>query len=355
MKKLLALLLSCSLIFCLFGCDPIDPSSSRESSSAPAVSSSPEESSSAESLSPSSASPTGEARIAALKGPTAMGLIKLMEDSASSGSPFQFSISASADEITPKLVQGELDLAAVPANLASVLYNQTGGAIQVLMVNTLGVLYLVENGDTIHSPEDLRGKTIFASGKGATPEYALNYMLSENGIDPEKDVTIEWKSEHTECAAALASTENAIAMLPQPFVTTAQMKNEGLRVALDLTAEWEKLSSKKDSPAILITGVMVGRREFLEENRELVSEFLKEYRASVSFVQENTEEAAELIGKYDIVPAPVAKQALPHCSITYLDGGEMEERLSGYLSVLFEQNPKAVGGALPAGDFYYLP
>ncbi len=350
MKRSLALLLAFSLLFCLFGCEADAPASSQSGSS-------PVSSVSASSVEdPSSLSPKGEIRISALKGPTAMGMVKLMEDSAQlEASGFQFTIAASADEITPKLVQGELDLAAVPANLASVLYNQTGGEIQVLMVNTLGVLYLVENGDTIHSAGDLRGKTIFASGKGATPEYALNYMLSQNGIDPEKDVTIQWKSEHTECAAALASAENAIAMLPQPFVTTAQMKNEGLRVALDLTKEWEKLSSKEDSPATLITGVLVGRRAFLEGNKELVSEFLKGYRASVSFVQENTEPAAQLIEKYDIVPAQVAKLALPQCSITYLDGEDMKEQLSGYLSVLFEQNPKAVGGELPAGDFYYLP
>src|SRR5699024_1916816 len=154
---------------------------------------------------------------------------------------YEFSIAASADEVTPKLIQGEADIAAVPANLASVLYQKTEGEVEVLAVNTLGVLYIVESGNEVQSVEDLRGKTIYASGKGSTPEYALEYILSANGIDPETDVTIEWKSEHSECVAAIASQENGIAMLPQPFVTTAQMKNPAIRTALDLTQEWEKV------------------------------------------------------------------------------------------------------------------
>ena len=178
--------------------------------------------------------------VTALKGPTAMGMVKFMndcEEETITDNNYNFSIAASIDEVTPKIVQGEIDIAAVPANVASVLYNNTEGGVKVLAINTLGVLYMVESGDTIHSAEDLRGKTIYASGKGATPEYALNYILEQNGIDPAKDVTIEWKSEHSECVAALNASENAIAMLPQPFVTTAQSKNSNLRVALDLTEE----------------------------------------------------------------------------------------------------------------------
>ena len=182
--------------------------------------------------------------VMALKGPTAMGMVKFMDDSDAGNAgdyDYNFTIAAAIDEVTPKLVQGEADIAAVPANMASVLFNNTKGGVEVLAVNTLGVLYIVENGDTVHSVEDLRGKTIYASGKGATPEYGLNYVLSQNGIDPEKDVTIEWKSEHTECLAALTSSDNAIAMLPQPFVTTAQSKVETIRTALDLSEEWDKL------------------------------------------------------------------------------------------------------------------
>lgn len=295
-------------------------------------------------------------RVMALKGPTAMGMVKLMDTSeagAVNGNSYEFTIAASPDEVTPKLVQGEADIAAVPANLASVLYNNTEGQVQVLAINTLGVLYIVENGETVKTASDLRGKTIYASGKGSTPEYALNYILSENGIEPAKDVTIEWKSEHSECVAALAGDPSGIAMLPQPFVTTAQTKNDKLRVALDLTKEWEALQEGAENPSALVTGVVVVRSEFAAQHPEEVNAFLDSYRESVEYVNSNIDDAASLIEKYDIVPAAVAKKALPYCNITFLEGSEMKSRLSGYLKVLKEQNPKAVGGSLPSDDFYY--
>lgn len=353
MKKLISITLALVLCLCLFGCtgNPAPASSQAPVSSAP-VSSAPQpsapESSEPVSEPASSALITGDLRLAALKGPTAMGLVWLMDNTDGN-----YTLAASADEVTPKLVQGELDIAAVPANLASVLYNNTQGQIQVLAINTLGVLYIVESGDTVHSVEDLRGKTIYSSGKGSTPEYALTYMLSQNGIDPEKDVTIEWKSEHSECVAALAAEENAIAMLPQPFVTTAQAKNETIRVALDLTEEWEKLSSAGDQKATLITGVVVARKEFVEQNPDTVQEFLQAYEKSVDFALNDVDGAAALIGQYDIVPEAVAKKALPQCNITFIKGAEMKEKLSSYLQTLFDQNPKAIGGALPNDDFYF--
>lgn len=287
--------------------------------------------------------------IMALKGPTAMGLVEMMENF-----DYNFSIVASVDEVSPKLLQGETDIAAIPANLASVLYNKTEGEIQVLAINTLGVLYIVENGETIQSAADLKGKTIYASGKGATPEYALNYILSSNGINPETDVTIEWKSEHSECVAALASQENSVAMLPQPFVTTAQAKNSQIRTALDLTKEWDALQKDGEQKSSMITGVVVARKEFAEENPEEIQEFLKEYHTSVDYVNENVKDAAQLIEKYDIVPAAVAEKALPACNIVCIDGEEMKEKLSGYLEVLNAQNPQAVGGEIPENDFYYI-
>ena len=147
-----------------------------------------------------------DVRVTALKGPTAMGMAALMDEAESgavNGNDYAFTIASAVDEVSPKLVKGETDIAAVPANLAAVLYNNPKGQVEVLAVNTLGVLYIVENGERVSSVADLRGRTIYASGKGATPEYALNYILSENGVDPEKDVNIEWKSEHAECLAAL--------------------------------------------------------------------------------------------------------------------------------------------------------
>ena len=290
--------------------------------------------------------------IAALKGPTAMGLVKLMRDSESgetSGNDYTFTLAGSADEVTPALIKGELDMACVPANLAAVLYNKTEGEIEVLAVNTLGVLYIVENGESVQSMADLKGKTIVAAGKGSTPEYALRYLLAENGIDPDSDVTIDWKSEHSECVAALASGQATIALLPQPFVTVAQGKIEGLRMALDLTKEWDALGNGSS----LITGVIVARRAVVEENPAAVNEFLKDYAASVDWVNASTADAAALIGEYGIVDAAVAEKALPYCNIVCLTGADLLEALPGYLEVLYNADPAAVGGEMPDNSFYF--
>lgn len=328
-KKILSLTLVLLLVFC--GC--------AGTSAAPSVSSQPE----------ASSAPAAPIKVAALKGPTAMGMVKLMEDDKAENR-YNFSVVGSVDEITPKLVQGDVQIAAMPANLASVLYNNTQGQVKVLAVNTLGVLYIVENGDSIHSVEDLRGRTIYSAGKGATPEYALNFMLTANGIDPEKDVTIEYKSEHAECVALLGAQPDAVAMLPQPFVTSAQMKDTGIRVALDLNREWENAAQ---ASATLITGVVVARTDFIERNPQAVADFLTAYGASTEFVNQNVDEAAKLVAGFDIVPEPVAQKAIPYCNITFIAGDDMRERLSSYLEVLFAQNPKAVGGALPDESFYY--
>lgn len=357
MKKLLLMILALSLCLSLFaGCAAPAASSSEAPASSEAESSSEAEPSQSQ---PEESQPEAEPveiNISALKGPTAMGMVKFM-DEADAGeltdNTYNFSIAAAIDEVTPKLAKGELDIAAVPANVASVLYNNNSEGFQVLAVNTLGVVYIVESGDTVQSIEDLKGKTIYATGKGSTPEFALNYILSGNGIDPAADLTIEWKSEAAECLSAISAQENAIAMLPQPFVTTAQMKNDKIRVALSLTEEWNALQEGKEQPSTMITGVVIARRAFVEENPAAVSAFLDHYKASVEFVTSDVEAAAELVGKYEIVPAPVAKKALPACNITFIEGEEMKEKLSGYLSVLGEQNPKAIGGAVPGDNFYY--
>lgn len=289
-------------------------------------------------------------RVVALKGPTAMGLVKLMNDGDDS---LTFTIEAAADLVAPQVIQGKVDIAAVPANLASVLYNKLNGGVQVLAVNTLGVLYIVERGETVQTVSDLKGRTIYASGQGATPEYALNYILRGNGIDPEKDVDIQFMSEHTECLTALLNNENGIALLPQPFVTTAMMKADDLRVALDLNDCWNELQAGAEAPSALLTGVVIVRKEFAEANPDAVSAFMDAYSESVAWVNANTDEAAALIGSFDIVPEAVAKKALPACNIVFVDGAEMHGMLSGYLATLYEQNPASVGGALPGDDFYY--
>lgn len=292
-------------------------------------------------------------RIGGLKGPTSMGMVKLMEDNeaGTTENTYAFTIAASADELTPKFIQGEMDIIAVPANLASVLYNNTDGAAELLAVNTLGVIYIVEKGDSVNTVADLAGKTIYATGKGSTPEYALRYILSENGIDPDKDVTIEWKSEPTEVVGALSAAEEGIAMLPQPFVTVAQGSVEGLRVAIDLTEAWDAL----DNGSTLFTGVLVIRRDFAQTYPDAVKAFLTEYEASTAYINENVAEGAQLVEKYGIVKAAVAEKAIPYCNITYIAGEDMVAPMNGYLQVLFDQNPKSVGGAMPGEDFYYIP
>ena len=295
-------------------------------------------------------------RTTALKGPTAMGLVKFMSD-ADAGSltdnDYEFQIVASPDEVTPLIAKGEVDIAAVPANLASVLYNKTEKGVRVIAINTLGVLYICELGDSIKSVADLKGKTIYASGKGSTPEYGLQYVLEKNGLTVGEDVQIEWKSEHAECVYALATASGeAVAMLPQPFVTTAQTQNDMIRVALDLTEEWDKVQTG-DEKSSMITGVAIVRSEFADENPAAVDAFLGHYAESVDYVNDDVEAAAQLVGDYDIVPAKVAQKAIPECNIVCVTGADMKERLSGYLAVLADQNPQAVGGAVPGDDFYY--
>ena len=292
-------------------------------------------------------------KVVALKGPTAMGMVKLMQDSEDGTTELDYDFTiTTTDDIVPKITRGEIDIAAIPANLASVLYQNTEKKIQVLAINTLGVLYVVEKGEEIQSVIDLKGKTVFSTGKGATPEFALNYVLAQNEINPVADITIEYKSEPAEIIPLLLQSENGIAIIPQPFVATALSKVEGLRVVLDWTEEWNAVSQDGSS---LVTGVMVVRKEFAEQYPEAVAAFCREYASSTAYAQSNVPETAQLVGKYGIVDAAIAENALPACNITYLDGAAMQEKLSGYLHVLHEQNPQSVGGVLPDEGFFYLP
>ena len=291
-------------------------------------------------------------RMGALTGPTAMGMAYLMDQDelGESANDYSFTLAGSADALTPLLVQGELDMAAIPANLAAVLDQKTDGSLQVLAVNTLGVLDIVEMGDTVQSVSGLAGKTIYATGKGSVPEYTLRFILESQGLDPDTDVNIQWKSEPAEVVAQLAHGDG-IAMLPQPYVSAAQIQlGDSLRQALSLTEAWTSLVDDSQP----ITGVLVAQRSFLETHPEAIARFLKEYHASMDYVNNNIPEAAQLMEKYEITKASVAERAIPACNIFYLDGAEMKTALSGYLEVLYAQNPQAVGGALPDDAFYYL-
>ena len=349
MKRIVSILLAAVLAAGLFAACGSSSSSAPESSSA----------ASASSAAPSSVSEaepelTGATvRLASLKGPTTMGIVKMLKDSENglTANTYESEIYGSAEEISPKLISGELDAAFVPCNLASVLYNKTEGQVEIAAINTLGVLYIVTTGDDITSVADLAGKTVYATGKGTTPEYALNYILRQNGLEPGTDVTIDYKSEATEVVAAMqADSGYPIAMLPQPYVTTAQMQMENLNVALDLTEEWDKVSPD----SALVTGVLVVRKDFAEANPDAVELMIQEYAASVEYVNANVEEAAALVVEYGIVPKEeVAVKAIPACNIVCITGEDMKAKVSGYLTVLFDQDASSVGGALPADDFYY--
>ena len=292
-------------------------------------------------------------RLGGLKGPTSMGMVKLLDDAENglTKNSYEFTMAGSADELTPKILKGELDILAVPANLGAILSKNSGGAVQMLAVNTLGVIYIVEKGgETVQTIEDLRGKTVYATGKGSTPEYALTYLLSQHGLDVSTDVTVEWKSEPTEVVAQMATEEASVAMLPQPFVAVAAGQLENLKIALDLTKEWEAL----DNGSQFVTAGLIIRKEFAEANPDAVKTFLEEYAASTTYANEAPAEAAQLIEKYGIVKAAVAEKAIPYCNIVCIAGEDMKQMVSGYFEVLFAQNPKAVGGELPGDDFYLI-
>ena len=288
-------------------------------------------------------------RVASLKGPTSMGLVKMIEDDKKAGD-YQFTVAGTADAIVPLLVKGELDIALVPCNLASVLWNKTQGGVTVVAINTLGVLYIVEAGQTVSSIQDLKGQTLYATGKGTTPEYALNAVLRQNGIDPEKDLTIEFKSEATEVSSALGAGQATLAMLPQPYVTAAAAQNPKLRVALSLTQCWDEVMPE----SALITGVVLIRSEFMKAHPDSVSSFMKAYRASTAYTNEHPQEASAWIEELGIAKAAVAEEAIPLCNIVCIEGEEMQAKVSGYLDALYQQDPASVGGALPDDSFYLM-
>lgn len=348
MKKILSLLLAFSLALSLAACGG-SASSAVSSTVVSEAASSAAASEEEEAAAPLSV--TEPLRIAGLKGPTTMGLVNLlsMEQAGTAAMDYDLQLYGAADEIVPLLIKGELDMAAIPANLAATLYQKTSGGIQAVAVNTLGVLYVVEQGDTVHSMADLKGRTILSTGKGTTPEYVLRYLLTANGIDPDKDVDIQYYSEATEVTAQMASTQDAIAVLPQPYVTAAGLKDDTLRVALDLTAEWDKVADTQ-----LITGVTVVRKAYAEEHPDVVAAFLADYAQSVNAANTDLEGTAALCEEQGVVAkAAIAKKALPNCNIVCLTGEELKADVSGYLQVLYDADPAAVGGVLPGEDFYW--
>lgn len=288
-------------------------------------------------------------RVGSLKGPTTMGLVNLMsevESGAKSG--YSFEMQSQPDVIMSELVSGKLDIALLPANVAAVAYNKTNHGVSAIDINTLGVLYCVSGDESVKSVKDLAGKTVLSTGQGASPEYVLNYLLEKNGVT---DCDVQFKSEATEIAALLKQDPSQIAILPQPFVTVATAQNDQLKVAFSLTDEWKSVSP--DSK--LLTGVTVVRNEVLENRAAEVDQFIADHQASTEKAGTDVDATAELVAKYGIIAkAPVAKKALPNCNIVAIAGDEMKTDLAGYLQVLFDANPKSVGGTMPDDGFYYI-
>ena len=288
--------------------------------------------------------------IGCMKGPTGIGMIKLLSDSdeGKTTNKYNYTIAGTADEIATKLLKGDLDIAAVPCNLASVLYNKSEAEILTLAINTLGVLYIVESGETITNVADLKGKTIYSTGQGTTPEYTLRFLLSSANLNPDKDVNIQFKSEAPEVLAALKQDNTAVATLPQPYATVALNSDENMRIALDVTKEWENYNKGNT----VVTGVLVARKSFIEKNKTTLESFLKEYEASTTYANENIDDTAALLEKFDIFKAAIAKKAIPYCNVTFITGKEMKEKASAYLTVLLNENPASIGGNLQEGMFY---
>lgn len=294
-------------------------------------------------------------RIGSLKGPTSIGLLPIKEQSkeGTSQGTYTFQMATSADELLPLMVKEELDIALIPANVASILYQKTNSGICVIDINTLGVLYMVSGDKNINNISDLKNKTIYLTGKGTTPDYVLHYILSENGLE-ETDYTLEYKSEATEVAALLAENPEAIGLLPQPFVTAACAQNQELSVVLDMNEEWKALQGEEGS--LMVTGVTVVRKAFLEEQKDAVQTFLEEHKNSTEIINTDIEKGAKLAVEEGIIAnETIAQRAIPSCNITYLEKEEMKQALSGYLEVLYNQNPESIGGSLPKEDFYYIP
>lgn len=354
MKKTIAILLAALLLLGLCACNsnpenPSVPDTGLPQTTEALQSTEPASQQTAPATSEAPAPEGIELNVYSLKGPTSMGLVSLLKDSENGKTfnTYHSTMCTAADEVTAALVSGKADIALLPANAAAALFNKAGG-FSVIGINTLGVLYVVESGEAVQSVADLAGKTVYMTGKGTVPEYSLRYLLAASGI--EEQVTLEFKSEPQEVVAVLNEDVSSIGLLPQPFVTAALIQNENLRIALSLTEEWKKVA--EDST--FITGVTVVRNEVLQAHPEQIAAFLKEAADGVNYVNEHPDEAAELIAQLGIVAkAPIAKKALPFCNLVCITGEEMKAQLSGYLQTLYDQNPKAVGGKMPADEFYY--
>ena len=294
-----------------------------------------------------------EVNLYVLSGPTGIGAMNLWAaaDAGETQNTYHITMPGANDEVVAAISNGDADIAAVATNLAATLYNKTSGGVTVLAVNTLGVLSLLGNGQEVATVADLAGKTIYAPGQGANPEYILRYVLTGNGLDPDKDVTIQFVGEGSELLTVWQTDPEAIIMAPQPVATSILMQNENAVTLFNMTDEWDKVSG---GDSTLMMGCVIVRNEFLQENPGAVALFLQEYAASIEKAQSDVEGTAALCEQYGLIPkAALAKAAIPSCGLTLVTGAEMKSALSGYLQVMFDADLKSVGGAMPGDDFYY--
>ena len=294
-----------------------------------------------------------EINLYVLSGPTGIGAMNLWAaaDAGETENTYHITMPGANDEVVAALSKGDADIAAVATNLAATLYNKTDGGVTVLAVNTLGVLSLLSNGQEAATVSDLKGKTIYAPGQGANPEYILRYVLSGNGLDPDKDVTLRFVGEGSELLTVWQSDPEAVILAPQPVATSILMQNENAKTLFDMTEEWDKIAG---GDSTLMMGCVIVRNEFLQANPGAVELFLQEYAASIEKAQSDVEGTAALCQQYGLIPkAALAQKAIPSCGLTFVTGAEMKTGLSGYLQVMFDANPKSVGGALPGDNFYY--
>lgn len=294
-----------------------------------------------------------EINLYVLSGPTGIGAMNLWaaSDAGETKNTYHITMPGANDEVVAALSKGDADIAAVATNLAATLYNKTDGGVTVLAVNTLGVLSLLSNGQEAATVSELKGKTIYAPGQGANPEYILRYVLSGNGLDPDKDVTLRFVGEGSELLTVWQSDPEAVILAPQPVATSILMQNENAKTLFDMTEEWDKIAG---GDSTLMMGCVIVRNEFLQANPGAVELFLQEYAASIEKAQSDVEGTAALCQQYGLIPkAALAQKAIPSCGLTFVTGAEMKTGLSGYLQVMLDANPKSVGGTLPGDNFYY--
>ena len=361
MKKIVSLLLVLALALALAACggqkEPAATEAPETAASEQDTADAAETETNAETEASDTEAPQADAvdvNLYVLSGPTGIGAVNLRakaEAGEALSNNYHVTMTGANDEVVAAVSNGQADIACVATNLASVLYNKTEGGVKVLAVNTLGVLSILTNAAELDSIADLAGKTIYSPGQGANPEYILRYVLQGNGLDPDQDVTIQFVSEGSELTGVWETDPEAVIMAPQPVATALLMQNEGASKAFDMTEEWNQVSGGEST---LMMGCVIVRTAFLEEHPEAVEGFLTDYAASIEAAQNDLEGTAALCEQYGIIPkAALAMKAIPQCGLTFVSGEEMKAQLGGYLSVMFDAEPKSVGGKLPGDDFYY--